>query len=266
MTRKPAPWDPPVSRWLGALNRWLKSWTWWEMGMYISATRIWPPTPMGMPSRSLHRNRRPRSRTKLLVPRTPVASQADPKKPAHRPSRVETMYQVGGSLSLAMALERAELAVDGGGDGHEDPGQDLAGQKAEGGEERATSRPTSGCPVPPRRPAARRGTRRRPVGRQSGRVPTGRRGEPAGWRGPPGRRRGRWRWGPSPGAGLSRGVLPVACGPLAPSTRCRQPRWGPRPVRTARSPCHDTDRSRPRGGGPPDGVGRCVKRGPVRIA
>ena len=32
-----------------------------------------------------------------------MANQAAPKNPAHSPSSVETMYQVGGSLSLAMA-------------------------------------------------------------------------------------------------------------------------------------------------------------------
>ena len=64
---------------------------------------------MGMPARSDQRKRRPRSATRLLVPRTPLASQADPKKPAHSPSSVDTMYQVGGSLSLVMALSEASL-------------------------------------------------------------------------------------------------------------------------------------------------------------
>src|ERR1700736_677756 len=79
------------------------------MGTYMRATRIWPPTPIGIPIRSVHRNRRPRSRTKLVVPLTPVASQPAPKKPTHRPRRVETTYQVGGSLSRAMVTR--ELAL-----------------------------------------------------------------------------------------------------------------------------------------------------------
>src|SRR5664279_2704733 len=58
---------------------------------------------MGIPTRSTQRKLSPRSRRKLFVPRTPVASQAEPKNPPHRPSSVETMYQVGGSESLAMA-------------------------------------------------------------------------------------------------------------------------------------------------------------------
>ncbi len=57
---------------------------------------------MGTPTRSIHRNRRPRSRTTLPVPRTELASHAAPANPPQRPHNVETMYQVGGSFSVAM--------------------------------------------------------------------------------------------------------------------------------------------------------------------
>src|ERR1035441_5650101 len=60
--------------------------------------------PIGMPIRSIHRNRRPMSRTRLLVPRTALASDARRKKPAHSPSRLDTTYQVGGSVRWVMAV------------------------------------------------------------------------------------------------------------------------------------------------------------------
>ena len=41
----------------------------------------------------------------------PDASQPAPKKPAHSPSRVDTMYQVGGSLSLVMAVRSWRFPV-----------------------------------------------------------------------------------------------------------------------------------------------------------
>ena len=97
-----------MSRWLGASKRWLKLLTCWEMGMYSSATRNWPATPMGTPSTSIQRNRRPMSRTMSWVPRTHEEAQAAPKNPDHNPISVETTYQVGGSLSLAMALSDVE--------------------------------------------------------------------------------------------------------------------------------------------------------------
>ena len=65
---------------------------------------------MGMPTRSRPTEAQAEvGRRGCLVPRTRLASQADPKKPAHSPSSVDTMYQVGGSLSLVMALSEASL-------------------------------------------------------------------------------------------------------------------------------------------------------------
>ena len=47
----------------------------------------------------------------LWVPRTYDDIQAAPKKPAHNPMRVDTMYQVGGSASLVMAVRACRLPV-----------------------------------------------------------------------------------------------------------------------------------------------------------
>ncbi len=139
-----------MRRWLGASNRWLKSWTWWEMGMYISATRIWPPTPIGMPRRSLHRKRRPRSRTRLLVPRTrwPARPIRRTRPTARAAWRRCTRWAARSAWRWLAQRGRAFPSMAGG-HGHEDPGQDLAGQEAEGRRRAATSRPKAGRPVPP---------------------------------------------------------------------------------------------------------------------
>ena len=99
MTTKPAPCEPPVSCCDGPLKLWMSCWN----GAYIIATRIWPPMPMAMPTRSTTRKRTPRSRTKLRVPWVRLASHGAPMKPIHRPSRVDTTYHSGGTDAEAMA-------------------------------------------------------------------------------------------------------------------------------------------------------------------
>ena len=92
MTTKPPPCDAPVSRCDGPLKLWMSCWN----GAYMTATMICPPMPIGMPTRSIDRKRRPRSRTKWRVPWVRLASQGAPMKPIHRPSRVDTTYHSGG--------------------------------------------------------------------------------------------------------------------------------------------------------------------------
>ena len=49
------------------------------------------------PTRSIQRNRTPRSATRCRVPRCRLASHGAPKKPTHSPTRVETTYHSGGT-------------------------------------------------------------------------------------------------------------------------------------------------------------------------
>ena len=100
ITRYPIPCEFPVSRWAGASNRWWKSWMCGAIGMYTRAIRYWPATPIGIPIRSIHRNRRPRSAQKCLDPRSRLASTAAARNPPHSPNSVEMTNQVGGSASL----------------------------------------------------------------------------------------------------------------------------------------------------------------------
>ena len=73
-------------------------------GAYMMATRIWPPTPMAIPTRSMTRKRTPRSRKKWRVPWVRLASHGAPMKPIHRPSSVDTTYHSGGTEAVAMAV------------------------------------------------------------------------------------------------------------------------------------------------------------------
>ena len=152
-------------------------------------------------------------RTKLLVPRTPLASQAAPKKPAHSPNSVDTMYQVGGSLSLVMAVSEAELAprCRRRRPRRRRPGSGRPGSR--GRRRGATSRPTPASRAAPRRQlVAERdvGTRRELVAeRRPSAAPGGaRRGAPRGWwegAGPDPEGPGRGRAGPSGPAGGAAG-------------------------------------------------------------
>ena len=81
------------------------------------ATRIWPPMPMAIPTRSMTRKRTPRSRTKWRVPWVRLASQGAPMNPIHRPSRVDTTYHSGGTDGRGDGLHlRGRLPGDGAGD------------------------------------------------------------------------------------------------------------------------------------------------------
>ena len=101
MTRNPTPWALPVSRCVGPLK--FLMWLW--NGRYIRTTMNCPANPMGMPIRSMSRKRRPRSRTKFLVPCVRLASQGAPMRPTHSPSKVDTTYHSGGTASVEMARE-----------------------------------------------------------------------------------------------------------------------------------------------------------------
>ena len=70
----------------------------------MMATRIWPPMPMAIPTRSMSWKRTPRSRKKWRVPWVRLASQGAPMKPIHRPSSVVTTYHSGGTDAEAMAV------------------------------------------------------------------------------------------------------------------------------------------------------------------
>ncbi len=100
MTTNPPPWAAPVSLVVGPL----KLWMWLRKGRYMSPTRIWPPTPMTIPTASIGRKRRPRSKTNCRVPRTRLANHGPAKKPTHSPTRLAPTYHSGGAESLAMAL------------------------------------------------------------------------------------------------------------------------------------------------------------------
>ena len=54
MTAKPPPCEPPVRRCDGPLKSWISCWK----GAYITATQIWPPMPMAIPTRSTAGNGR----------------------------------------------------------------------------------------------------------------------------------------------------------------------------------------------------------------
>ena len=60
--------------------------------------------PMAIPTRSMSRKRRPRSRTKWRVPWVRLASHGAPMNPIHRPSRVATTYHSGGTAAAAIAV------------------------------------------------------------------------------------------------------------------------------------------------------------------
>ena len=92
---------------------------------------IWPPIPTAIPTRSMRRKRTPRSARKWRVPCRRLASQGAPKKPIHKPSRVETTYHSGGTGAEAMdVICAAGLPGDDAGDHSEDPGQELPDDEA----------------------------------------------------------------------------------------------------------------------------------------
>ena len=98
--------------------------------------------PMAIPTRSMSRKRRPRSRTKLRVPWVRLASQGAPMKPIHRPRSVDTTYHSGGHRGRGDRLHlRRRLAGDGAGDEPEDQRADLADEEADERRRPATSSP-----------------------------------------------------------------------------------------------------------------------------
>ena len=76
----------------------------------MRTTRNWPARPIGMPIRSIHFIRMPRSRKKWRVPWKKLASQGAPMKPIHRPRRVTTTYHSGGTEAVAMAWSCAPVS------------------------------------------------------------------------------------------------------------------------------------------------------------
>ena len=132
MTTKPAPCEAPVSFCEGALKFLMSCWN----GAYMMATRIWPPMPIAIPTRSMSLKRTPRSRKKWRVPWVRLASHGAPMKPIHRPIRVVTTYHSGRDRGRGDDRHlRRRLPGDGAGDVAEDQRADLADQEADHGVE-----------------------------------------------------------------------------------------------------------------------------------
>ena len=191
MTMNPAPCEPPVSFCEGPLKSWMSCWK----GAYITATRIWPPRPMAIPTRSMTRKRSPRSRDEVARALVPAgqprrADEADPQAEQgghHVPLGWDGRRGDGGHL-------RGRLPGDGAGDVAEDQGADLADQEADDG-------------VDEPHPGLALGLRGDPRGIEEGDVALGHHGGRGGQlreRRVVGRR-GRQRRGGGPGCGGGRG-------------------------------------------------------------
>jgi len=98
--------NPPPVGGAGQLGRRavLKLWMWLRKGRYMSPTRIWPPTPMTIPTASIGGSARPRSKDELPGAAHPAGQPRPGEEADPQPDQARPTYHSGGAESLAMAL------------------------------------------------------------------------------------------------------------------------------------------------------------------